>query len=336
MMIRSKAPLRISFCGGGTDLKPYLDEKGGCVLSATINRFAYSGLEIGKNKEISINSMDYDLNLRFGVDQKLIYDGELDLVKAVINHFKIKEGLDMFIHSDAPPGSGLGSSSSLTVALIGLFMRWRKMPLTEYDIAELAYQIERIEVGIPGGMQDQYASTFGGVNFIEFSKDKTIVNPLRINQDILNELEYSLLLCYTGGSRMSAKIIDKQVNNYIIKNKQTIDAMDSLKSLTIEMKDALLQGKLNRFGECLDEAWNYKKKMADGITHSKVDEMYSEAKKEGAIGGKLTGAGGGGYLLLFCKFDKKHKVAARMVSMGGEIVNFGLNLNGVQTWRTGN
>ena len=336
MMIRSKAPLRISFCGGGTDVKPYLDEKGGCVLSATINRFAYSGLEIGKSKEISINSMDYDLNLRFGVDQKLIYDGELDLVKAVINHFKIKEGLDMFIHSDAPPGSGLGSSSSLTVALIGLFMRWRKMPLTEYDIAELAYQIERIEVGIPGGMQDQYASTFGGVNFIEFSKDKTIVNPLRINQDVLNELEYSLLLCYTGGSRMSAKIIDKQVNNYIIKNKQTIDAMDSLKSLTIEMKDALLQGKLNRFGECLDEAWSHKKKMADGITHSKVDEMYSEAKKEGAIGGKLTGAGGGGYLLLFCKFDKKHKVAARMVSMGGEIVNFGLNLNGVQTWRTGN
>ena len=135
---------------------------------------------------------------------------------------------------------------------------------------------------------------------------------------------------------MSSKIIDKQVNNYIIKNKQTIDAMDSLKSLTIEMKDALLQGKLNRFGECLDEAWNHKKKMADGITHCKVDEMYSEAKKEGAIGGKLTGAGGGGYLLLFCKFDKKHKVAARMVSMGGEIVNFGLNLNGVQTWRTGN
>jgi len=333
MLIRSKAPLRISFCGGGTDIKPYLDEKGGCVLSTTINRYAYGGLELRDNKEIIVKSLDYTLNLRFGVDQKLIYNGELDLVKAVINHFDIKEGLDMFIHSDAPPGSGLGSSSSLTVALIGLFMHWQKMPLTEYNIAELAYLIERTEVGIPGGMQDQYASTFGGVNFIEFSKEKTIVNPLRINQDILNELEYSLLLCYTGGARMSAKIIDTQINNYKNGNKTSTDAMNCLKALTIEMKNSLLKGQLTKFGECLDEAWNHKKKMAKGITDPKIDNMYAEAKKNGAIGGKLTGAGGGGYLLLFCEFDKKHKVAEKMVSMGGEIVNFGFSSSGLQTWR---
>jgi D-glycero-alpha-D-manno-heptose-7-phosphate kinase len=192
MIIRSKAPLRISFAGGGTDVPPYSDERGGAVLSTTINKYAWATMIPRKDATIKVKSLDYDIVAKYHADQKLFYDGELDLVKAVINHMGTKDGLDLFMHSDAPPGSGLGSSSTVVVALVGLFQKWMNKPLTEYDIAELSYKIERKDLGIKGGKQDQYAATFGGFNYIEFNAESTIVNPLRIKRDILNELEYSL------------------------------------------------------------------------------------------------------------------------------------------------
>jgi D-glycero-alpha-D-manno-heptose-7-phosphate kinase len=247
VIIRSKAPLRISFGGGGTDVSPYFEERGGCVLSATIDRYSYATLIPCPDNSVSVHSLDYDTTVKYDLSERVRYDGKLDLVKAAIKVAEIDEGLELFLHSDVPPGTGLGSSSSLAVALAGLFRHWKNLPLTDYDIAELAYRVEREELGIKGGKQDQYAATFGGFNFIEFSRDAAIVNPLRIKRAVLNELEYRLMLCYTGRQRLSAGIIDDQVQGYTQRRAEVIEALDETKELAIRMKNALLLGNLNEF-----------------------------------------------------------------------------------------
>ena len=332
MIIRSKAPLRISFAGGGTDVPPYPEERGGAVLSTTINKYAWATLITRKDSTINVKSLDYDIVAKYHTDQKLFYDGELDLVKAVINTVGAKEGLDLFMHSDAPPGSGLGSSSTVVVALVGLFQKWLNKPLTDYDIAELAFKIERKDLGIKGGKQDQYAATFGGFNYIEFHKDTTIVNPLRIKRNILNELEYSLLLCYTGKTRLSANILSEQIDKYVKKEKKSIEALDEIKAICGDMKNALLKGHLGEFGELLHKGWVHKKKLASNISNPEIDKLYDTARKNGAVGGKILGAGGGGYLLLFCDFDKKHIIAEKLENLGGQIVDFGFDFKGLQSW----
>ena len=297
MIIRSKAPLRISFAGGGTDVEPYLSEKGGAVLSTTIDKYAYGSLRFRDDRQLTLTSLDYDIIARYNLDDPLHYDGNLDLVKAVIrrlNRENNHQGLDFFLHSDAPPGSGLGSSSTVVVALIGLFKHWLHLPLTNYELADLAFQIERVDMGIKGGKQDQYAATFGGFNFIEFYKDATIVNPLRVPSDTLNELHYNLLPCFTGKTRLSANIIDTQVAGYVDQQEEVLRAMDELKRIATDLKNALLQGRLDDFGSLLNEAWINKKKMAAQISDPHIDELYETALKYGALGGKITGAGGGG------------------------------------------
>ena len=334
MIIRSKAPLRISFAGGGTDVSPYLEERGGVVLSATIDKYAYGSLRLRDDRTITVQSLDYDIVAKYYLDDEMNYDGELDLVKAVIKNMSNghKLGLDFFIHSDAPPGSGLGSSSTMVVALIGLLKHWQRLPLTNYEMAELAYRIERKELGIQGGMQDQYAAVFGGFNLIEFGPSAVIVNPLRIDTEIINELEYNLLLCYTGRTRLSANIIATQIEAYVRKEEEFLTAMEELKKITIQMKNALLQGRLNDFGLLLHEAWENKKKMAKQITTSNIDVLYEAGRKHGALGGKILGAGGGGYLLLYCEFDKKHIVAEELEKLGGQVVEFTFDNRGLQTW----
>ena len=334
MIIRSKAPLRISFAGGGTDVSPYVEERGGVVLSTTIDKYAYTSLRLRDDKSITVQSLDYDIMAKYHVDDELLYDGELDLVKAVIKNMANGNGrgLDFFMHSDAPPGSGLGSSSTVVVALIGLIQRWKHLPLTSYDIAELAYQIERVDLGIKGGMQDQYAAVFGGFNFIEFGESAVIVNPLRIEPDILNELQYSLLLCYTERTRLSGNIITTQVKNYVRGEGDVLAAMDELKNITLDMKNALLQGNLTDFGALLHEAWINKKKMASQITTSTIDVLYETAREHGALGGKILGAGGGGYLLVYSPFDRKHIIAEALEKHGGQVVEFTFDFHGLTTW----
>ena len=332
MIIRSKAPLRISFAGGGTDVPPYPEERGGAVLSTTINKYAYATLIPREDDTINVTSLDYDIVTKYHTDEKLFYDGELDLIKAVINNMGTKNGLDLFMHSDAPPGSGLGSSSTVVVALVGIFQKWLNRPLTHYDIAELAYKIERIDLKIKGGKQDQYAATFGGFNYIEFNAESTIVNPLRIHRTVLNELEYSLLLCYTGKTRLSANIIKEQMDKYIRREKKSIDALDEIKAICIDMKNALLRGNLGEFGELLHKGWMHKKKLASKISNPQIDKLYETARENGAVGGKLLGAGGGGYLLLFCDFDKKHIIAEKLEKLGGQPVGFGFDFKGLQNW----
>ncbi|HEC32213.1 MAG TPA: GHMP kinase [Deltaproteobacteria bacterium] len=335
MLIRAKAPLRISFAGGGTDVPPYPEKEGGCVLNATINKYAYGTLRPRKDGQIKIESLDFGISVNYDVDEELIYDGKLDLVKAAIKKLEGQDstGFDLFLHSDAPPGTGLGSSSTVIVVLVGLLKEFKNMPLTDYEIANLAYIIERKELGIKGGLQDQYTATFGGFNFIEFLKDRVIVNPLKISQDVINELEHNLLLCYTGRTRLSARIIEDQVSRYERREEETLQALRNLKEIAVEMKNALLRKKLNEFGELLHYAWENKKRMSDKISNPEIEKMYEEARKTGALGGKISGAGGGGYMLLYCKFEKKHKVAERLKEMGGTIVDFAFDPYGLQTWR---
>ncbi len=332
--IRSKAPLRISFAGGGTDVSPYMEEKGGVVLSATIDKYAYASMQVRKDENITVQSLDYDIVAKYHVDEEMRYDGKLDLVKAVLHRLNDgnRQGLDFFMHSDAPPGSGLGSSSTMVVALIGIMKHLHHLPLTHYEIAELAYQIERRQLKIEGGMQDQYAAVFGGFNFMEFSRAAVIVNPLRIDPEAVSELEYNLLLCYTGRTRLSANIIKSQVANYEQGDRDVLGAMEELKRLTVEMKNALLQGRLDDFGHLLDEAWLNKKKMAAQISNSEIDALYETARKHGALGGKITGAGGGGYMFLYCRFGTKHIVARELEKLGAEVVEFSFDQRGLRTW----
>jgi len=332
--IRSRAPLRISFAGGGTDIEPYLSEKGGVVLSTTINRYSYGTLLPRTDQEIQIESLDVEMFAKFLASQKLDFNGQLDLIKAVLRKFEgWKQGFSLFLHSDAPPGSGLGSSSTMVVTLLGLFRQWLNLPWSNYDLANLAYEIERVDLGIRGGKQDQYAAVFGGFNFIEFYHDQTIVNPLKINPSILNELEYHLLLCYTGKTRLSANIIASQVESYLKKEKSSLHALDQLKEITIAMKNALLTGRLNQFGDLLHEAWMQKKQLAGAITTEKIDTLYHLALSKGALGGKILGAGGGGYLLLYCPYNKKHIIASELERVGAQITRFSFDTQGLVTWR---
>jgi D-glycero-alpha-D-manno-heptose-7-phosphate kinase len=338
MLIRAKAPLRVSFAGGGTDVSPFPEREGGCVLSATINKHAYGTLRTREDTQINIKSLDFGVTAKYKGLKDLIYDGNLDLVKAAIQKAGPpgEQGFDMFLHCDVPPGSGLGSSSTVMVALVGLLREARSLPLTNYELAHEAYAIERHELGIRGGMQDQYAATFGGFNFIEFNKDQVIVNSLKVNQDYVNELEHNLLLAYIGSPRFSDRIIEDQTIRYEESEEETVIGLRKQKELAVDMKNLLLQGRLHEWGELLHESWEYKKRVSPKISTPYIDELYQLARHEGAVGGKIPGAGGGGYMLLYCEFEQKHKVAEVLSAKGAIITDFGFESNGLQTWRVAN
>ena len=335
MLIRAKVPLRISFAGGGTDVKQFLEQEGGCVLNATIGQYVWGTLCSRADGQINIESADLGYVVNYDTETNPVYDGKLDLVKAAIQSLggQRSSGFDLFVHSEAPPGSGLGSSSTLMVCLVGLMKEFLNLPMTDYETANAAYRIEREELQIKGGLQDQYAATFGGFNFMEFERDRVIVNPLRIPQEIINELEHNLLLVYTGTTRMSDGIIKDQVGRYEQGEADTIHGLRRQKELAVEMKNTLLRRRLNDFGDLLHEAWESKKKLSPKISNSKIDEMYEAARKAGAVGGKITGAGGGGYMLFYCCFERKHRVAEALRKLGGIPVGFGFDFNGLQTWR---
>jgi D-glycero-alpha-D-manno-heptose-7-phosphate kinase len=340
-ILRSKAPLRISFAGGGTDVSPYPEEKGGAVLNCTIDKFAYATLEAipAGGGKVEVESLDYNVTVNYEKPADFLEaTGELDLVQAALrvlrpqNGSSATDGLKLFLHSDAPPGTGLGSSSTMVVALVGAFQQYLREPWTSYDVAELAYQIERREFGMKGGRQDMYAAAFGGFNFMEFHRDRTIVNPLKIRSEVLNELAYRLLLCYTGTSHYSNDIIERQQQSYSEKRASTVSALDATKQLAVDMKNELLRGNLDEMGRLLDEGWQLKKRFTDGITNDRIDAFYAAARAAGALGGKLVGAGGGGYLLLFCDFAQRASVGKAVQKAGGRVEDFALEPDGLQTW----
>lgn len=334
MMIRARAPLRISFAGGGTDVSPYSDIYGGCALNAAIDKFAYASLMPTETNEIEVHSLDYDFIAQYKVDDQLVFDGEMDLAKAVIRRLKhSRNGFSLTTHNDAPPGSGLGSSSAMVVAMLAAFKDWAGRSMDQYELAGLAHDIERIDLGLAGGKQDQYACAFGGFNFMEFHKDHVLVNPLRVNPDVVNELEYNMLLYYTGKSRASAHIIEAQVKNVNSGCVKSLQAMHDLKQQAYDMKRALLTGDTRGFGTLLDAAWQIKKHMTDKISSPMIDEMYQVAIGAGALGGKVSGAGGGGFMMFYCDHGKRYKVAEALEKMGGKVVNFMFEQHGVHSWR---
>jgi D-glycero-alpha-D-manno-heptose-7-phosphate kinase len=338
MIYRSKAPLRIGLAGGGTDVSPYSDQFGGAILNATVSLFAYANIEPLQENKIIVEALDRNEQQQFESVDNLPINGELDLLKGVFNRLFAdynlpSSGFRLSTFVDAPAGSGLGTSSTLVVAILGAFVEWLKLPLGDYDIAHYAYQIERNDLKLTGGKQDQYAAMFGGVNFMEFYEDdKVIVNPLRIRPEYLHELENNLVLFFTSTSRESATIIDEQVKNVNSKNEKSIEAMHQLKEQARMMKEALLKGRLDEFGAILDFGFLQKRRMASKISNSKIEEIYEAAKKAGATGGKISGAGGGGFMIFYCPGNTRYHVISELKKFGGEVKNYTFTKYGLSSW----
>ncbi|MBL0305598.1 MAG: dehydrogenase [Chitinophagaceae bacterium] len=338
MIYRSKAPLRIGLAGGGTDVSPYSDLYGGAILNATLSLYANATIEPTAANKIILEAIDRNEIQEFDWTKELPVTGTLDLLKGVYNRIQkdygIKEqGFRLSTYVDAPAGSGLGTSSTLVVAIIGAFAEMLRLPLGEYDMAHYAYEIERRDLNLAGGRQDQYAATFGGVNFMEFyADDKVIVNPLRVKQQHLFELENNLVLYYTSTSRESAEIIRKQSKNVTDNKEKSIEAMHHLKEQARMMKEALLKGRLNEIGEILDYGFQQKRQMAEGISNPLMEEIYETAKKAGATGGKISGAGGGGFMIFYCPINTKYKVIKSLENFGGQVRNYQFTEHGLNTW----
>ncbi|TSA27127.1 MAG: dehydrogenase [Bacteroidetes bacterium] len=337
-LIRSKAPLRLGLAGGGTDVAPFSDLYGGAILNATISMYARATIQPRTDNRIRINLLDKQETLEFDAGEQLPVDGKHDLIKGIYNRIVrdfVHEPLsfELSTYVDAPPGSGLGSSSTLVVAILGAFAEWLNLPLGEYDLAHLAFEIERVDLNMAGGKQDQYAATFGGVNFMEFFReDKVIVNPLRIREKYLDELAHNLILYHTETSRLSNTIIEEQRKNVMAGNERSLDAMHKLKEQSVMMKEALLKGDLDRIGEILDFGWQYKKKMAAGISNPMLDEIYGAAIRNGALGGKVSGAGGGGFMFFYCPDNTRSRVIDALQQFGGQAKRYEFTAKGLTSW----
>jgi D-glycero-alpha-D-manno-heptose-7-phosphate kinase len=339
MIIRSKAPLRLGLAGGGTDIKTYYDLYGGYVLNAAIDMYAYCILEPSDNNRIIFRAADMDLTEEYTSEDKLPVTNILQLHSGIYNRitadFNAGKPLSftMTTFSDAPAGSGLGSSSTMVVAIIKAYTEWLNLPLGEYDIASLAYTIEREDLRLAGGKQDQYAATFGGFNFMEFYQDgNVIVNPLRLKRWIRNELEASLVLYYTGVSRESANIIKKQIENTEKKNAKSIESMHEVKKQAVLMKIALLKGDFESFSNCLRNGWNAKRNMAESISNSFLDTLYQYALENGAESAKISGAGGGGFMMIYVDPCKRINLIRALKKKDGLVFTPSFTEIGTQAW----
>lgn len=340
MIIRSKAPLRLGLAGGGTDVSPYSDLFGGNVLNVTINMYAHCSIEIRDDQRIVFEAKDLGITETYdSISLDPITENRLKIHLGVYNRikrdFKLKDHLSFKLttYSDVPPGSGLGSSSTLIVAMIKAYMEWLKLPLGEYDMARLAYSIEREDLKLSGGKQDQYAATFGGFNFMEFYADnKVVINPLRVKNWIKNEIESSLVLYYTGTSRESAKIIDDQVKSAHEKGTDHIEGMHELKRIAFEMKNALLMGNFDEFAELLNAGWKSKKKTSSTISNTHIDELYDFVMKHGSKAAKISGAGGGGFMMILCDPTQKHSLMQALKTLEGQVFSPSFVEGGAQAW----
>jgi D-glycero-alpha-D-manno-heptose-7-phosphate kinase len=334
-IIRAKSPLRISFTGGGTDVPAWYEKFPGAVLSSTINRYAYVTLYPRDDRQVRIRSLDLGFTVDYHLDSGPAYDGALDLAKAAIKRLDVDRGVDIDIRSDAPAGSGLGGSSALTSALLAALAEFRGLKLTREQLAELNYTVERIDLKIAGGKQDQYATAYGGFNAIKFCKELVAVEPVEVNDAVVNDLEAHLLLCYTGKVRAHGNLVAKQVEMFQQGRTTTIDGMKRLYDMVFEMRDALVDGDLDRFGFLLHEAQVNKMRMNPHVTEgTAIDQMYEAARDAGALGGKLLGAGGGGYVAFYCPTNKQHEVRAVLEKMGASFSDFAFDTQGMQVWRS--
>jgi len=341
MTVRARAPLRLGLAGGGTDVAPYCDLHGGFVMNAAIDKHAYVFVDESPSGEVEFHALDNDVSARWPCGE--VRDDEPGLRLLVGTYLRISRDflgarqppLRIRTHSDAPPGSGLGSSSTMVVALVTAFAEYFSLALGEYEAAHLAWDIERRDLGLAGGKQDQYAAAFGGFNFMEFHRDdRVIVNPLRIKDWVLAELEASIVLYFTGVSRESARIIEEQSNNAAIGSGSSVDAMHALKQEAVQMKETLLKGDLGAFARTLQAGWIAKKRMAQSITNPMIDAVEAVAMAHGAIATKVSGAGGGGFMMFVCDPCDRVRLSRALAAQGGSLLNFHFNPTGAVAWRS--
>jgi D-glycero-alpha-D-manno-heptose-7-phosphate kinase len=337
--IRSRVPLRLGLAGGGTDLSPYCDEFGGAVLNLTIDRYAYATIEPSADGRVHFIAPDIDLDESFPPELDAIRSSKLPLHAGVATRMLkqfgggIMPAIRVTSFVDAPPGSGLGSSSALVVALVEVFRAMLGAPLGPYDVAHVAFEIERIDLALAGGRQDQYAATFGGVNFIEFhANDRVIVNPLRVAAGVLNELEISLITCFSGVTRRSDAIIAEQQRRMTAVADPAIESLHQLKQDAIDMKQALLRGQIGRMAELLNHSWEAKKRTAGGISTDTIEQLYQRAMAEGAIGGKVSGAGGGGFMMFIVPPPRRIAVIRGLNQLGATASGVHFTPTGAESW----
>ncbi len=342
MSIRSRAPLRLGLAGGGTDVSPYCDEFGGAILNATIGYYAYASIEPLENRVVQFNSSDRNQFAEYEAATCLQSDGALDLLKHVYNHavrkFNAGQPLSLRLTTsvDVPEGSGLGGSSTLVVAALKAYAEWLNYPLDDYELAQSAYVIEREDAGLQGGRQDQYAAAFGGFNFMEFGQNgRVLINPLRIKESVVSELEASILLFYTGTSRASSEIIAEQSRNVETRNAAAVDAMHQIKQEALRMKESLLRGDFCLLHEVLRSSWEAKKRMASQIVNPKIEKLYSSALEAGAYCARISGAGGGGFMMFLADPMRKNRVAEALRACENNGVVYGCHFThvGAQAWR---
>lgn len=340
MIIRARAPLRLGLAGGGTDVSPYCDHHGGYVLNATIDRYAYAVIKTLNEPVVRFIATDQQTESVKVISEPLILNGKLDLHKAVynamINRFNSGKPipLELSTFCDAPAGSGLGSSSTLVVVMIRAFVELLNLPLDDYSIAYLAFQIEREECGLAGGRQDQYSATFGGFNFMEFYEDnRSVINPLRIKNWIVCELEASLVLFYTGVSRESARIISEQSNNVLSGDTNALEAMHGIKREALFMKECLLKGDFSGMVKSMRQGWDSKKRSAKMVSNNQIEEIYDTAISNGALAGKVSGAGGGGFMMFFVPTERRMDVIRTLNQFDGQVSNCHFTKHGTQAWR---
>lgn len=341
MLIRSRAPLRLGLAGGGTDVSPYCNLFGGAVLNASVDLYAHATLEYSTDGAIHFEASDQQITEDFLLSSSLPLTRSLALHAGVYNRIvhdfnaEVPLPVRMTTRCDAPAGSGLGSSSTLVVAMVQAYIELLNLPLGEYEIAQLAYSIERGDVGLKGGRQDQYAASFGGFNFMEFNKEHVLVNPLRIKDWIISELESSLVLYFTGRSRESAAIIVEESKNVEQGNIKAIEAMHRTKQEAFRMKESLLRGEIAKMAEIMESAWAAKKEMARSISNERIESFYSIARSAGARCGKVSGAGGGGFMMFLVDPVRRLDVLRALESADGDgmIINCHFSQKGSEAWR---
>ncbi len=348
MLIRARAPVRIDFAGGWTDVALFTEESKGLVVNAAINVFSFATIACNGcqtdsdlperqrafKSGIQLYSADFHVHIEAPDVSQLEYDGNIDLVKAAIRKMLTEEnGFRLSTQSIAPPESGLGTSAAMGVALVGVLSEFKESPLLPYEYAELASSIERHELGILGGKQDHYASAVGGINFMEFRGEEVKTSSLKIAPEVCYELEKNLVLCYSGRSRPSGNIHQNVTDAYVNKEVETRTALRNMKEIAGAAKTALMNGKLSNFGKLLNENWANQKTLHPSVTNEHIDDLFKAALSHGAIGGKACGAGGGGCLVFYCEPDQEHRVRQKLEESGAKIIDFNFDFGGLQTWR---
>lgn len=329
-MLIARAPVRVSFFGGGTDLPAYYTRHGGAVLSTTIDKYVYVILNVSEKNALQITSSDYRTFYRHVAGEPLWWDGDLSLPRAVLQHFGVEHGVAMFLASEIPPGTGLGSSSSVTVALVKAISTACGFRLAKEEMAQLACQIEIEKLDKPIGVQDQYATAFGGLNWMTFDSTGVRVEPLHVSPEVLTQLESNLLLMFTGSTRDSAGILSQQRTSSLNQDPVVLDALQAVSDLAMQARGHLLRGELDRFGSLLDRAWQHKKRFATGVTNERIDCCYDLARRNGALGGKISGAGGGGFLMLYCDDGARTRVEAALTDEGMRSMDYAFERDGAR------